>query len=290
VRSQQAILDLIAQGESETVELKQSLPPSAIIAKHLAAFANSRGGYLIVGVSRDGHVVGLPEEEAQQAVQTLSGIGDSMFSRPIDVAAIDVGGKIVVYAAIVPTSDSTGPVLTAKGELYERHGNSVRKLSEQEEREALHPGVKNLRVKTCPCTAFVAMSFREEEEPALVDYFRAMERAVDRTKLPIVLKRIDLVEGDYEISQRLMAEIDNADMVIADLTLNPHNVYFELGYARGTGKRIIQTARKGATLEFDVRNWRTSFYRNATELEDKLVPELIAAYADITNQKASHAT
>jgi hypothetical protein len=26
--------------------------------------------------------------------------------------------------------------------------------------------------------AFVAMSFREEEEPALVDYFRAMERVL----------------------------------------------------------------------------------------------------------------
>jgi hypothetical protein len=26
--------------------------------------------------------------------------------------------------------------------------------------------------------AFVAMSFREEEEPGLVDYFKAMERAV----------------------------------------------------------------------------------------------------------------
>jgi hypothetical protein len=29
--------------------------------------------------------------------------------------------------------------------------------------------------------AFVAMSFRSEEEPALVDYFAAMQRAVKRT-------------------------------------------------------------------------------------------------------------
>jgi hypothetical protein len=46
---------------------------------------------------------------------------------------------------------------------------------------------------------FVAMSFRFEEEPSLVDYFAAMRRAVAATKLPIELVRIDLFEGlrDY---------------------------------------------------------------------------------------------
>jgi hypothetical protein len=50
---------------------------------------------------------------------------------------------------------------------------------------------------------------------------------------------------------------------------------FEIGYARGKGLRIIQSARKGTELEFDIRNWRTLFYRNATELEEKLIPELL---------------
>ena len=123
------------------------------------------------------------------------------------------------------------------------------------------------------------MSFREAEEPALVDYWNAMQRAVTVTRLPIELRRIDLVEGDYEISQEVMNEIDEADIVLADFTLNARNVYFELGYARSAQKRIIQTARKETALEFDVRNWRTLFYRNATELESNLVGAFQAAYA-----------
>ena len=130
--------------------------------------------------------------------------------------------------------------------------------------------------------AFVAMSFRNEEEPALEDYFRAMQRAAQRTELPIELARIDLQEGDYEISQKIMSEIEKADIAIVDFTLNAQNVYFEIGFARGIRKRVIQCARKGTTLEFDVRNWRTVFYRNATELEEKLITELKAAYADVT--------
>lgn len=58
----------------------------------------------------------------------------------------------------------------------------------------------------------------------------------------------------------------------------PRNVYFELGYARGKGKVTIQLARRDTTLEFDVRNWRTSFYKNATELEEICLRALIAAY------------
>lgn len=129
------------------------------------------------------------------------------------------------------------------------------------------------------------MSFRQEEEPALVDYYRAMERATLKTKLSVKLSRIDLVEGDYEISQKLMDEIDKADIVITDFTLRPSNVYFELGYARGRRNRIIQIARKDTVLEFDIRNWRTIFYRNATELEERLSQALDTACVELAETR-----
>jgi nucleoside 2-deoxyribosyltransferase len=116
-----------------------------------------------------------------------------------------------------------------------------------------------------------------------VGYYRGIKRAVEGVSLSIELRWIDFVDGDSEISQQIMDEIDQAEIVITDFTLSARNVYFELGYARGKQKRIIQTARKETTLEFAVRNWRTMFYRNATELEEKLVPELRAAYNDVVS-------
>jgi len=98
-----------------------------------------------------------------------------------------------------------------------------------------------------------------------------MERAANRSVTNPKLIRIDLVEGDFEISQEIMNQIDASDAVLADFTLSPANVYFELGYARGKDKDIIQTARVGTPLEFDVRNWKTLFYKNATELEELLL-------------------
>jgi len=119
---------------------------------------------------------------------------------------------------------------------------------------------------------FVAMSFCTEEESSLVDYYKSMERAAGRCSTSnIILRRIDEMQGDYEITQALMKEIDNSDVVLADFTLSPQNVYYEVGYARGKGKTLIRIARKDTRLEFDVRNSRTLTYRNATELEELLV-------------------
>jgi hypothetical protein len=67
---------------------------------------------------------------------------------------------------------------------------------------------------------FVAMSFRDTEEPALVDYWHAMERAAMRAHGDFELRRIDKVAGDYEIIDRIAKEINAADLVIADLTLS----------------------------------------------------------------------
>jgi hypothetical protein len=128
---------------------------------------------------------------------------------------------------------------------------------------------------------FVAMSLRSEREPSLEDYFDAMMRAALACGRPLELVRIDRAAGDYEISAEIMEQIDRADVVLADFTLSPANVYFEIGYARGRRKRIIQTAHRRTRLAFDARNWRTVFYRNARELEQALVGELMAACDEV---------
>lgn len=92
------------------------------------------------------------------------------------------------------------------------------------------------------------MSFREEEEPALVDYWQAMLRAAEKARREFDLIRLDQVEGDYEIVERIYREIDGAHLVIADLTLSPPNVYLEIGYARGRGSRLFRRAAMIRTL------------------------------------------
>lgn len=73
---------IITQSENDHVEYKAVLPPARTIALHISAFANSNGGYLILGIREDAagiHVKGLSEDFrataiTQKAIELLSPI------------------------------------------------------------------------------------------------------------------------------------------------------------------------------------------------------------------------
>jgi hypothetical protein len=274
------IAKIIADGESQSVEFKTRLAKDDSIGRIIVAFANTEGGILLIGVDDKGEIVGIPQDHVKSTLDVLRTIAASVLSYPVESGVVDIHGKSIVYVVVTKAPGYLSPITTSRGEIYQRQQSNIVRVMKDRQRASkdnlFSPDLSQKEV-----IAFVAMSFREEEEPALVDYYRAIDRAIKATKLPIELNRVDLIEGDYEISKQIMDEIDKADLVISDFTLNSRNVYFELGYARGTKKRIIQTARKGTELEFDIKTWRTLFYRNATEFEEKLIPALEAAYSDI---------
>lgn len=54
--------DLIKEGEHTRLEFKRQLSSAHRIARTLAAFANTSGGILLIGVADDGKMVGVPSE------------------------------------------------------------------------------------------------------------------------------------------------------------------------------------------------------------------------------------
>ena len=55
-------------------------------------------------------------------------------------------------------------------------------------------------------------------------------------------------------------QIENADLIVADLTGRNPNVYYEVGYAAALRKSVIQIAQSASDLPFDVRHLRTFSY------------------------------
>ncbi len=56
---------LIAEGESSIVEFKRKASSPEKVAKEICAFANSKGGFLIIGVDDDRKVVGVESEKSE---------------------------------------------------------------------------------------------------------------------------------------------------------------------------------------------------------------------------------
>lgn len=57
----EVIKSLIQKPESETLEYRKTLVQELRTAKSLSAFANTKGGYLVVGIDDNGSPVGISD-------------------------------------------------------------------------------------------------------------------------------------------------------------------------------------------------------------------------------------
>jgi len=112
---------------------------------------------------------------------------------------------------------------------------------------------------------FVVSSFAPEMEPIFVAIASAAR------KVGLHAERVKDIKGDYRITDTILTMIRKARFVVADLTNERPNVYFELGYARGLNKTVITILREKSVAHFDVRDWTYLEYMDSRPLEKELV-------------------
>lgn len=65
---------LISQGEGECLDFKQTVPSAQKIAKTLSAFANTKGGRLLVGIKDNGSPAKIQPEEEKYVLEMAAGL------------------------------------------------------------------------------------------------------------------------------------------------------------------------------------------------------------------------
>lgn len=99
------IRKLILQGEGTTLDFKKTITNHEKIAKSLVAFANNRGGQLLIGVADDGSIKGVKSEDEEKYMIIKSA---HQFCRPAidpEFKEVYVDNKLVLVAKI-PKSDT----------------------------------------------------------------------------------------------------------------------------------------------------------------------------------------
>jgi guanylate kinase len=109
-------------------------------------------------------------------------------------------------------------------------------------------------------------------DPLLDDTHAAIKRAAQ--KLGLHAERVDDIAHAGQITDKVLGSIRCAEYVVADLTHQRANVYYELGYAHAFGKTTILAARDGTRLHFDIRNYPVIFYASGVQLETRLEKEI----------------
>ena len=117
----------IAQGENATTEFKENFDQEAI--ETAAAFANSNGGVVLIGVSDRREIRGITI--GKETLRNWSNrIAQATEPRVVlELESVDIGRKSVLLIRI---SESSLKPISVKGVCYKRVGNSNRVMSPQE--------------------------------------------------------------------------------------------------------------------------------------------------------------
>ena len=145
-----SVAELIASGESTTIEFKSSLrwdvrerrvnkELQKVIAKTVAGFLNAEGGILLIGVADDGEALGIQDDInstgrkdldgfQQTLVQTFSNYPGESVAANVSVSFDKIDGKTVCAVKVEACQQ---PVYSTDGkgkDFYIRFGSSTRPL------------------------------------------------------------------------------------------------------------------------------------------------------------------
>lgn len=94
------ILEIIAEGESSTLEFKRKSTTPFKLAKEISALANTRGGTLLIGVDDDGTIYGIESEKTEiVAVEVACEFHIDPPVNPI-MEVVNVNGKEILFVKI----------------------------------------------------------------------------------------------------------------------------------------------------------------------------------------------
>ncbi len=129
---------------------------------------------------------------------------------------------------------------------------------------------KNIQVKRQQPACFVVMQFTDEYNALYSDVILP---TCEEFKYKVT--RADDFYNSGLIIEDITQSIRESALVIADITPNNPNVFYEVGFAHGIKKpTILLSDRKRERLPFDVSGFRTLFYDNTIggkkAVEDKL--------------------
>ena len=141
--------------------------------------------------------------------------------------------------------------------------------------DLVQPGTANYR----PNTAFIMMAI-DASKPELEDIRVGIKDVFEEFGIEAVAA--DEIEHEGVITERILSEIGTSEFLIADLTHERPNVYYEIGHAHALNKRVILVRKEGTKIHFDLANHNCREYKNAIGLKKLLRKRL----ESITNRKS----
>lgn len=131
--------------------------------------------------------------------------------------------------------------------------------------------ISNIKVTSSKAKAFVVMQFTEAYNQLYTDVIKPVCE-----KFGLEVERADEFYTSTPIIKDIEKSIRNASVIIAEITPDNPNVFYEVGFAHAIEKpTILLSDRTREKLPFDISGFRTLFYENSIGGKSKVEKNLI---------------
>src|SRR5574343_120725 len=132
-----ALLERVALGEHTRQQFKRSFTNPDALAAELAAFANSGGGTLLVGVNDDGSLAGLDAAELRRLNQMLSNASSQHVRPPLHPHTHNVQTHTGLVMVVTVPNGLAKPYLDQQGRIWVKQGADKRHVTAREEMQRM---------------------------------------------------------------------------------------------------------------------------------------------------------
>ncbi|QQZ27450.1 ATP-dependent DNA helicase RecG [Thiothrix subterranea] len=186
----------IALGEDSRRQFKQDISNTDALAAEMAAFANTDGGVIFLGVTDDGTLLGLTLADVARLNQMISNAASQHIRSPLAVQTENIAlvdGRLLIALTIPKGLDK--PYFDRNGVIWLKSGADKRRVNSKEELRRLFQSVDSLHADEVPCKVGVeAIDGR-----SLADFLQATygldipEKGADLLRL---LQNMNLATGE----------------------------------------------------------------------------------------------
>ena len=173
------------------------------------------------------------------------------------------------YGVALPTDEWISLSLAVRGSSVELKVNGVKAITATQTiqkgpvnvylQSASHCAIRNVEIRSSTPVCFVVMQFTDEYNAL----FKEVIRPVCASYGYEVIRGDDFYTSG-QIIEDITRSIRESALIIADVTPDNANVFYEVGYAHGIGKPtiLLSDRKREKKLPFDIAGFRTLFYDN----------------------------
>jgi ATP-dependent DNA helicase RecG len=127
------LVELIGRGEDTHVQFKRNVTNTEALAGELVAFANTKGGMIIIGVDNNGSVTGLSPEDIRRINQLLANTATNMVRPSINPETENVSLSEQLVMVVSIREGVSKPYTDNNGVIWVKCGSDKRRVTSREE-------------------------------------------------------------------------------------------------------------------------------------------------------------